>query len=142
MRSGDTTARIALDVPTVSAQLLPATQPEPTLAAAPSPTAGNQGTSRSTGQREANEGVSPRMLSFKSPSGDNCSAFMPSCAASSVSQALLCVTNNPVPEAIERLQTERPNTLRCKYSPKESHCVVRANTSGCVVASQRNFAGQ
>src|SRR6266446_472493 len=140
--SGDTTTRIALDVPIVSAQYCSATQPEPTLAAAPSPIAGNQGTSCNAGQREANGGVSPCKLSFRSPRGGSCSGLIPSLVASFLSQVRLCVTSSPVPEAIERLHTERPNILRCKYSPKESHWVVRANTSGRVVANQRSLAGQ
>src|SRR5258708_36059318 len=51
--SGATTTRIALEVPIVKANLSSLTQPEPILAAAPSPMAGNQGTLRKGGQREA-----------------------------------------------------------------------------------------
>src|SRR6266704_2269709 len=49
---------------------------------------------------------------------------------SSVSQVRACVCNIPVPEAIERLQTERPRKRRCRYSPKESHCFTREKVPG------------
>src|SRR5579859_3158352 len=57
--SGGNTTRIALDVPTVSDQFSVVAHPEPTQAAAPSPVAGNQGTSRRTDQPEACSLVSP-----------------------------------------------------------------------------------
>ena len=57
--SGGTITRIALEVPMVIAQFSSVAQPEPTLAAAPSPMAGNQGISCSAGQRAANSGFSP-----------------------------------------------------------------------------------
>ena len=137
-----TITRMALEVPIVIAQFSSVAQPEPTLAAAPSPMAGNQGISCNAGQRDANSGFRPVMLSCRSPNAGNCSSRMPSTSRSCESQEWVRVTSMPVPEAIERLQTERPKKRRCKYSPKDSHCTVRLNSSGCAVESQRSFAGQ
>jgi len=66
--SGATTARIALDVPIVTAQVELCAHCEPMFAAAPSPMAGNQGTRASAGQRVANSGVRPYSVSERSPS--------------------------------------------------------------------------
>src|SRR5437588_7933041 len=116
--------------------------PEPTQAAAPSPVAGNQGTLRKAGHAEAYLGVNPCTRSCKSPRGGNCSGRTSSTFMSSVSQACARVCNMPVPEAIERLQTERPRKWRYKYSPKDSHWATREKVSGACVASQRSFGGQ
>src|SRR5579863_164145 len=97
---------MALDVPTVSAQLLLIAHPEPTFAAAPSPIAGNQGILLSMGQREAYSDVNPCTLSRKSPSLGNCSGFTPSTCIISLSHVRSRVISIPVPEAIERLQTD------------------------------------
>src|SRR5437870_10646425 len=99
---------MALDVPIVNDQFSILAQPEPMQADAPSPTAGNQGTLRKAGQAEAYSGVKPCTLSCRSPRGGNCSGRTSSTFISSVSQARARVFNIPVPEAIERLQTERP----------------------------------
>src|SRR5947209_19462264 len=122
--------RMALDVPIVNTQLPSVGQPEPTLAAAPSPIAGNQGTLRSTGHRDAYSDLSPLTPSCRSPKGGSCSGRTPSTCINSVSHVRVRVTSIPVPEAIERLHTERPNNCRCKYSPKESHCATWPNASG------------
>src|SRR5256885_2815909 len=99
---------IALEVPMVIDQFSILAHPEPTQAAAPSPIAGNQGTLHKAGHAEAYAAVNPCTLSYRSPRGGNCSGRTPSTYISSVSQARACVCNMPVPEAIERLQTERP----------------------------------
>src|SRR6266699_3385078 len=71
-----------------------------------------------------------RTCSSKSPRNGNCSGWALSAWISSVSQVRACVCNIPVPEAIERLQTERPRKRRCRYSPKESHCFTRDKVPG------------
>src|SRR5438046_804087 len=103
------------------------THPEPMQAAAPSPRAGNQGMVCKAGHAEAYMGVNPCTRSCRSPRGGNCSDRTSSTFISSVSQACARVCNMPVPEAIERLQTERPRKWRYRYSPKDSHQGIRIN---------------
>src|SRR2546428_1062121 len=117
-------------------------QHETEQADAPSPVAGNQGTLRKAGQAEAYSGVRPCTLSRRSPNGGNCSGRTSRIFMSSLSHVRARVFNMPVPEAIERLQTERPRKRRYRYSPKESHWATREKVSGCCVASQCSLAGQ
>src|SRR2546421_12980341 len=105
----------------VSAQLPSVAQPEPALAAAPSPIAGNQGTLCRAGQREEYSGSSPVTRSFTSPRGGNCSGRTPSTLINSLSHWRVRITSMPDPEAIEKLQTESPKKCLCRYSPKENH---------------------
>src|SRR5579875_1629378 len=58
------------------------------------------------------------------------------------SQVRSRMSNMPVPEAIERLQTERPRNWRCRYSPNESHCAARLKISRRLRSSQNSLAGQ
>ena len=141
-RSGGSTTRTALDVPIVSDHVSVLAQPEPTAAAAPSPMAGNHGTSRSAGHADAYSADKPRNPSCVSPSCGSCSGRTFSTFISSVSHARFRVLSKPVADAIARAHTDLPRNLRCRYSPKEIHCAVRLNTSGWLVASQRSLAGQ
>ena len=101
---------------------------------APSPQAGNHGTSASAGQRSAHSPVRPERGA--SSIGGSLSST-PSSSASSRSHWQLAWSSSPVPEAIETLAAASPSRRRWTYSPGETQVRTRANVSGLRVAAAR-----
>src|SRR5262249_19659396 len=115
-----TTTRMALDVPIVTAQAWLSTQPEPILAVAPSPSAGNHLTPARAGQRGANSGARPCRLADRSSSAEKCACARRRNASTSLSQVRVCLLSKPVPDAIERLHMARPSKRSERYSANET----------------------
>ena len=114
-------------------------QPAPRLEVAPSPQAGNHGTSASAGQRSAHSPVRPERGA--SSIGGSLSST-PSSAASSRSHCAGCAwSSRPVPEAIETLAAASPSRRRWTYSPGETQVRTRSNVSGCGVAQPGELRG-
>ena len=124
-------------VPTISAARSSVPQPLPRLEHAPSPQAGNQGTSRSPGQRSAHSAVRP--LRGASSIGGSRSSIP---RASSSSHVLVRWSSSPVPEAIETLAAASPSSRRWTYSPGEIQTRTRSNASGSRSRSHASLAGQ
>jgi hypothetical protein len=131
--------RKAALVPTFRAATLAWVAPEPRLLAAPSPMAENQRAPRnSTGSlrpaRAVAAGGSPSVLSKRAVRWQR--------ASISSSQRSVSTSNNPVPLAIETLQSCGPPSSRYNHSAGDIQRRTRWNNFGSVRRSQRNFAGQ
>ena len=134
--------RNAAEVPTLSAMRLGSTQSEPTLPAAPSPTAGNHGTLRSAGQRPDHGERRPRRPSPAAASGNSWAGSMPAAASASASQRRASWSKSPVPDAIETLVAVSLNRAGSRWSPNEPQWATRPTSPGRSRASQRSLAGQ
>ena len=94
---------------------------------APSPPAGNHGTSAQRGQRSAHsarEALAGRVADRRSLSST------PSSAASSLSHSQVRWSSSPVPEAIETLAAASPSRRRWTYSPGETQVATRVERVG------------
>src|SRR5439155_1438917 len=90
------TTRNAADVPTLRATREGSMQSEPTLPAAPSPTAGSQSTPRSAGHRIAHGARRPRRASVQSRSGKRRASSISAAASASGSQRAVAWSRSPV----------------------------------------------
>src|SRR5439155_26769299 len=97
------TTLIAADVPTLSAMRVGSTQSEPTLLAAPSPTAENQLADLNAGHRLAQGARKPRRGSARPARRKRCRSSNSAAARASASQRPADWSKRPVADAIETL---------------------------------------
>src|SRR5215207_2405274 len=117
--------------------------PLPTLAQAPSPSAGNQSASASAGQR-LTKSARKRPGGPRLTRGERQSATIPDTSSISESHSIACTSRSPVPDAMQMVAApaSSPQRRPRAYTAKESQRVVRRKASGSIRLSQHSLAGQ